>query len=119
MNKALLKGRLPRDPEISYVGAKNTALCKFQLVIPDKLAPKDREKTLWLNCTAWGGIAEVISKHVTKGQEILIVGRISFSRWEKDGQKRMDLFITVEEFEFCGNKPKEKTEEEPEFEIPF
>ena len=117
MNRTIHKGKLARDPEISYVGAKSTALCKFTLAIPDKLAPKDKTKTLWLNCVAWSGIAETISKYVLKGQEVLIEGRLSCSKYEKDGVKRMDWFVTVENFEFCsGSKPKEPEEE---LNIPF
>ena len=117
MNRTIHKGKLARDPEISYVGAKSTALCKFRLAIPDKLAPKDKTKTLWLNCVAWSGIAETISKYVLKGQEVLIEGRLSCSKYEKDGMKRTDWFVTVENFDFCSaSKPKES---EPEFEVPF
>ena len=117
MNRTIHKGKLARDPEISYVGAKSTALCKFTLAIPDKLAPKDKTKTIWLNCVAWAGVAETISKYTLKGQEVLIEGRLSCSKYEKDGVKRTDWFVTVENFEFCsGSKPKEP---EPEFEVPF
>lgn len=108
-----------RDPELSYVGAKNSALCKFCVTLPDKLNPKDKDKTLYCNCVAWLGLAETINTYTKKGQEILIEGRLSCSKYEKDGVKRTDWFVTAESFEFCGNKPKEKTEEEPEFEIPF
>ena len=68
---------------------------------------------------AWSGIAETISKYTLKGQEVLIEGRLSCSKYEKDGVKRTDWFVTVENFEFCGSKVTMKDEPEPEFEVPF
>jgi single-strand DNA-binding protein len=119
MNLTVHKGKLTADPELKYVGAKNTALCTFTLTIPDKLDPKNREKILWLKVVAWAGLAETISKYTVKGQDILIKGRLSFSKYEKDGVKRTDWFVTAEEFEFCGSKPKTKEEAEPDYDVPF
>lgn len=112
MNLCILKGRLGKDPDLRYTQG-GTAVCKFTLAVPDKIDPKNKDKTYWANIVAWGKVAEVISKYLAKGQEALFVGRLSESTWEKDGVKHRRTEITVESMEFCGS-PKERTSKEQE-----
>jgi len=41
---------------------------------------------------------------VKKGREILVVGRMESNKTEKDGQKRIFWGVSVDSFEFCGNR---------------
>ena len=123
MNKVLQKGKLVRDPEVKTVGTKNILLCKFTLAVPDRLDPKNKEKTYFAECVAWGKLAEIISKYCTKGQEILIVGRNAIEKWTKDGYEHKKTVIVCDEMEFCGGKPPQEQKPpeapEPEPEIPW
>lgn len=74
-----------------------------------------------MNCVAYSKTAEFISKYFSKGQEILLVGRIQTRNYEDDnGQKHYITEIVIENVEFCGNKKEEKQdnyEQEERFDI--
>ena len=117
MNKTIQKGKLVRDPEfeIKTVGGKDVNLCKFTLAVPDKREPKNKEKTFFAECAAWGKLADIIYKHCTKGQEILVEGRLATSKWMKDGVQHKATKIVCDDMYFCGSKAQveKPPEDEP------
>ena len=103
MNKVIIKGRLTRDPELK-TGGSGMEYCKFTVAV-DRRKAKDKEKeTDFIDCTAFGQTAAAISKFMSKGREILVEGRMESSKTEKEGMKRTFWGVTVDTFEFCGNK---------------
>jgi len=105
-NKAILGGRLTRDPQLSSTPAQ-TPKCEFGIAVNDVWKDKEgnkKEDVCFIECTAWGKTGEVINQYFAKGQEILVEGRIKFSTWERDGQKRSKHTIAVQSFEFLGGK---------------
>ena len=106
------------DIDLRHIGTKGTAKAKFSLAVPDKVEPKNKEKTYWAYCVAWGKLAEIIQEYLGKGQEVLLEGRMTRSSWEKDGRKHsIDEFV-VESMEFCGG-PREPKPKEEDPDIPF
>lgn len=99
MNKAFLKGRLARDPEVRYT-QNNTLVATFTIAVNRK----EKDKADFINCIAWGKTGEFVSKYFKKGQEILAVGRIQVRDYDKDGKKVYVTEVIVEEVEFCGSK---------------
>lgn len=104
-NKVILIGNLTRDPQLRYTPSQ-MAVCDLGLAVNRRWNSKDgqkREETTFVNCTAWGRQAETIQKYMSKGQPILIEGRLTFSQWDgPDGKKRSKLEVTVEQFQFLG-----------------
>ena len=78
INKALICGRLTRNPELRTT-AGGTAVATFALatnhVTKDKAGEK-KESVQFHNCVAFGKTAEVISQFAMKGQELFVEGRI-------------------------------------------
>jgi single-strand DNA-binding protein len=125
-NRVLLGGNLTRDPELKFVGAKNTALAKFGMAVNETYKASDgtkKERTVFVDVAAWGGMAEVIDKYLSKGAPIFIEGRLEFSQWEDKttGQKRSKLSVVAEQFQFVGSKKDDSASEssDPDPEIPF
>lgn len=54
--------------------------------------------TDWHKATAFGFVAQRIARFVEQGQKFLLVGRLAKDEYEKDGEKRYDYFIQVEDF---------------------
>ena len=105
MNRIIIKGRLTRDPEMK-TGASGIEFCKFTVAVDRKVSKekmKDRQADFF-DCTAFGKTGAAISAYMKKGREILVEGRMESSTSEKDGQKRTFWGLTVETFDFCGNK---------------
>jgi single-strand DNA-binding protein len=63
------------------------------------------EEVCFVDCTAWAGRAEAISKYLTKGQPIFVEGRLNYRTWDgPDGKKRSKLDVVIDQFQFIGSK---------------
>jgi single-strand DNA-binding protein len=102
-NKVLLLGNLTRDPQLSYT-PNQTAVVDFGLATNRRWRAQDgtqREETCFVDCRAFGRLAENINKYLTKGRPILVEGRLTFDSWTaQDGTKRSKHRVTVENFQF-------------------
>lgn len=102
-NKVILLGNLTRDVEMRHTQS-GMALAKFGLAINRKWSQngEQKESTCFVDCTAWGRQAEVLSQYVGKGSQLFVEGRLEYSTWEADGGKRSKLEVVVENFQFVG-----------------
>jgi single-strand DNA-binding protein len=102
-NKILLMGNLTRDPQLSYTPSQ-TAVVDFGLATNRRWTAQDgnqREETCFVDCRAFGRLAENINKYMSKGRPIFIEGRLTFDTWTaQDGTKRSKHRVTVENFRF-------------------
>ena len=108
INKVILQGRLARDPEVKEVGG----FMKAGITVAWSEKYKETETKCFLNCEAWRGTADFINKYFSKGQEILIEGRMVTDTWEKDGQKQSRTYCLIEKVNFCGSKGAVSTNED-------
>ena len=107
MNKAVLTGRLARDPEVRAT-KEGLVIARFTLAVDRK---KD-EKADFFNLTAFGKTGEFVEKYLKKGTKINVIGRLQNDEYtNRDGQKVTSTIIIVDEVEFCESK---KTAEKPE-----
>ncbi len=117
MNKIIIKGRITKELEVRYTQTSNTAVVSFTVAVNRDFVKQGEERqTDFINCVAYGKTAEFISKYFSKGQEILLTGRLQNRNWEDEqGQKHYVTEIIVENVEFCGSKKEqEKAKEEQE-----
>lgn len=102
-NKILLMGNLTRDPQLSYT-PNQTAVVDFGLATNRRWTGQDgsqREETCFVDCRAFGRMAENINKYMSKGRLILVEGRLTYDTWTaQDGTKRSRHRVTVESFTF-------------------
>lgn len=107
MNKAIIKGRLTRDPD-----TKSTQSGKLytRFTVAVDRPTKGEKKTDFIPCLAWEKTADMVEKYFCKGKEILVEGRIQTDSYEaKDGTKRTKTEIAVERVYFCGSKSDGET----------
>jgi single-strand DNA-binding protein len=93
-NKVQLIGHVGQEPEIkTFDGGKKVV--NFTLATNEVYKNEKGEKveqTEWHRVTAWGKVADIIEKYVTKGKEIAIEGKLTHRSYDdKNGEKR---FIT-------------------------
>ena len=101
MNKAILIGRLTKDPELNYAAGTGTAICRFTLAITRQFK---KDETDFINCIAFGKTGETIAQYLTKGRQVAVTGAIRTGSYEaKDGTKRYTTDVAVESFEFIGS----------------
>ena len=76
LNKAILMGRLTRDPELRHTQS-NMAVCSFRLAIDrDRKGPNGERQTDFIDCVAWGRQAEFVAQWFAKGVMAIVVGRV-------------------------------------------
>lgn len=115
-NQVILIGRLSRDPQFRVLPSSQTSLCDFSLASNSKYKTKSgesREEVLFVDCVAFGSLAETINKFCRKGKELQIVGRLKLDTWEdkQGGGKRSKHSIVIDSFQFLGVKDEETSSE--------
>lgn len=97
MNSISIMGRLTKEPTVRKTQNGKTAL--QMCVAVDR---GDKNKTAdYIDCQAWEGTAEFISKYFHKGSPIAITGRLQTRIWEKeDGSKQKIAEVLVTEVSF-------------------
>ena len=89
MNKAILIGRLTRDPELRYTSS-NRAVCQFTVAIdrPFSNQATGQREADFINVVAWDKTGENIGKFMTKGRLIAVEGRIQTRNYDNnEGRK--------------------------------
>lgn len=110
MNKAILMGRLTRDPEIRYSQGENpVAVARFTLAVERRMKKDGEDSADFIRCVAFGKTAETIEKYVFQGKKIVIEGRIQTGSYtNQDGVKVYTTDIVVESMEFTESRRTEE-----------
>lgn len=105
LNIVALQGRLTADPELKTTPS-GVNVCAFSLAVDRDYKSADGEKqTDFINCVAWRGTAEFVSKYFAKGQMLTLKGQVQTRRYtDKDGNNRTAFEILAESVNFCGSK---------------
>ena len=112
VNKAILVGRLGKDPELKYTPS-GKSVCNFSLATSNKY--EDNEYTVWHNIVAWGKLAELCKEYLSKGREVYIEGRIDNRSYEKkDGTKGYISEVVVQNVQFVGSRGDSQGDTKPE-----
>lgn len=101
MNKVVLIGRTTKSPELRYAPGTGTAVRRFTLAVN---RPYKKDETDFINCVAFGKIAETIAQYVLKGRQVAITGSIRTGSYENNaGNKIYTTDVALDGFEFIGN----------------
>ena len=85
INKAILVGRLGKDPEKRTTPSGKT-VCRFTMATDSGFGEK--RVTDWHSIVCFDRQADFVSNYLRKGSLVYVEGRISYNSYEKDGQKR-------------------------------
>lgn len=110
INKVILVGRLGADPELKAI-ASGQNVARFSLATSESWTGKDgqrQEKTEWHRVVAWGKLAEICGKHLSKGRQVYVEGRLQTRQWEDQGQKKYSTEVVANTVQFLGS-PQERT----------
>lgn len=108
VNKAILVGRLGRDPEVRVTGG-GQSVASFSIATNERWKDKNsgefKERTEWHNIVAWGKLAELCRDYLSKGSQVYIEGRLQTREYEdKDKIKRRTTEINADEVVFLSAK---------------
>ncbi len=120
INKAILVGRLGKDPEVRYT-PDGMMVTNFTLATDEQRKDKAGERvktTEWHRIVTFGKLAEICAKYLLKGKMVYVEGRIHTQSWEdKEGNKRSTTEIIASDMKMLdsrgGQKGADGLQEEP------
>ncbi|MCB6313780.1 single-stranded DNA-binding protein [Gordonibacter pamelaeae] len=105
INRVIISGNLTRDPELRST-ASGLPVLGFGVAVNDRR--KNQQTGEWedypnfIDCTMFGARAESLSRYLGKGTKVSIEGKLRWSQWEREGQKRSKIEVIVDELEFMS-----------------
>lgn len=116
INRVAISGNLTRDPELRQT-AGGMAILGFGVAVNDRR--KNQQTGEWedypnfIDCTMFGARAEKLQPYLAKGTKVAIDGKLRWSQWERDGQKRSKVEVIVDEIEFMSQRQQGQLGSEP------
>lgn len=105
MNKVSLIGRVTRDIELRKFNDGQRSYTNFTIVVNDYAGKEKGRVGNFIDIVAFDKKAEVLCKYITKGRELAVTGKLENSSYiDKDGVKRYNMKVILEDFSFVGNK---------------
>ena len=107
INRVIISGNLTRDPELRST-AGGMAVLGFGVAVNDRR--KNQQTGEWedypnfIDCAMFGARADALHKYLSKGTKVAIEGKLRWSQWEREGQKRSKIEVIVDELEFMSSR---------------
>ena len=108
INRVNITGNLTRDPELRATQSGSQVLSFGVAVDGRRRNPQTGEwedYPNYVDCTMFGTRAEAVGRYISKGSEVAIEGKLRYSSWERDGQRRSKLEVIVDDIEFMNARP--------------
>ena len=107
INRVVISGNLTRDPELRTT-ASGMPIMSLGVAVNDRR--KNNQTGEWedyanfIDCTMFGTRAQNIQRFLSKGTKVTIEGKLRWSQWERDGQKRSKIEVIGVDIDFGGNR---------------
>ena len=83
-NQITIVGHVGQNPHSVSFGDTGNKVVKFSVAVREYSSKSDEKKTLWLDVDAWNGLGDRVLQTVTKGRELVVVGRLGISSYQKE-----------------------------------
>ena len=107
INRVVISGNITRDPELRSTQGGMEILA-LGVAVNDRR--KNQQTGEWedvpnfVDCVMFGNRAKSVSRFLSKGSKVAIEGKLRWSQWERDGQKRSKIEVVVDEIEFMTSR---------------
>lgn len=104
LNHIVVMGRLVRDPELKKTQS-GISVVSFTIAVDRDFKNGDEKVTDFIDCTAWRGTAEYVSKYFTKGKMAIVSGSLQSRKWQdKEGNNRVSWEVQAQSVYFGESK---------------
>lgn len=101
-NRVILMGRLTKDPELKTTNS-GVSVCSFTLAVDRKYAKDEKTDFFWI--TTFNKTAEFVSRYFSKGNPILVEGRLQTDEYkDKNGEQKRKTIVVADTVSFTGTK---------------
>ena len=105
INRVVISGNLTRDPEIRSAQS-GVNILTFGVAVNDRRRnPQTGEWEDYANfidCVLFGNRADYLSRTLHKGTKVVVEGKLRYSTWERDGQRRSKIEVVVDDVDFVS-----------------
>jgi len=113
-----ISGNVVRDPQLRFTQSGD-AVASFTVAYTRRKYDKDTKTwvddgdTLFIDVTAWKGLAEGSAEALRQGSKVVVTGELRQRNWEKDGQKRSSFDLIASDVGVSVRGKKEETQQNP------
>lgn len=121
INHVFLSGNLTRDAELRKTNG-GLAVLKLPLAVNDAKKNADGswgEYTNYVDCIIMGQRAEKLATALKKGVRVAVSGKLHYSSWEQDGQKRSKIEVMIDQIEIQRVEQQQQPKQQQDEYIPF
>lgn len=120
INRVIISGNLTRDGELRRTQS-GTAILSMGVAVNDRR--KNNQTGEWedvpnfIDAILFGKRAESLANYLVKGTKVCIEGKLRYSTWERDGQKRSKIEVIADDIELMSRERKQKSQSygQPEY----
>ena len=111
INKCFLSGNLTRDAE-ARTTQSGMSVTQFGMAVNDRVKQGEQwvDRPSFVDCVMFGNRAEKIAQYLVKGTKVAVEGKLRWSQWESNGEKRSKIEVIVDEIEFMSAAKKAEPE---------
>ena len=107
INRVVISGNLTRDAELRTTQS-GLSILDFGVAVNDRR--KNQQTGEWgdcpnfVDCTVFGTRGEKLQPYLTTGSKVALEGKLRYSSWESNGQRRSKLSVIVDDLEFMSSR---------------
>ncbi|MDC1105853.1 single-stranded DNA-binding protein [Prolixibacteraceae bacterium] len=110
VNKVILVGRVGKSPEVHYFDKEN-CVARFPIATHESHTSPTGEKVIqteWHRISCWGAQALLADKHIKKGMQLYIEGKLRSRNIERQGETPSRITeIIAQQIQFLEKKKEE------------
>ena len=103
VNRVTISGNLTRDPEVRSTQS-GMQILNFGMAVNDRrrnsATGEWEDYANFVDCVLFGARADWLSRDLHKGKKVFVEGKLRYSSWERDGQRRSKLEVVVDEIDY-------------------
>lgn len=122
INRVSISGNLTRDPELRQTAGNGTQVLNLGVAVNDRR--RNNQTGQWedypnfIDCVLFGNRAGNLAQYLHKGSKVAIAGKLRYSSWEKDGQRRSKVEVVIDDIEFMDGRQNQQPQQPPQMAAP-
>jgi len=98
INQVTVSGNLTREPELRNLPS-GQSVCQLRIAHNDRYKDSSgnwADRPAYFDVTIWSGLGEWMGRNLTKGQKVVVSGRLKWREWGEEGNKRQAVEISAD-----------------------
>lgn len=99
INTVTVSGNLTREPELRNLPNGGQSVCSLRIAHNDRYKDSSGEwadRASYFDVSVWGGLGEWMANNLSKGQKVVVSGRLKWREWGEEGNKRQAVDISAD-----------------------